>query len=289
MSDALLRIREQLWTQNGPIVIYNKSHSGSRLVAKLADAAGIFMGAHQNDSNDSLDLNRLVHHLIVKHYPYYEALLNGADEADSYLPHLIATVFRSHLEGFTPAEAKLWGWKLGETSYTVPVINYLFPNARFIHVLRDGRDVAFSDHHAPNTAFRKKVYFNTDQIESWRGLKLTQWAYLRRSHIFNAKHWVNSVQVGRAFGTMLGDRYMELRYEELCENFEGTALEILQFMGIAQGAASEAITQLLPTVYKSALHKHLSQKRHKLEEVLEVAQPLLVTLGYIDPRESASR
>ena len=42
--------------------------------------------------------------------------------------------------------------------------------ARYIHLIRDGRDVAFSDHHAPDKAFWRKVYFNTDRIRDLAGV-----------------------------------------------------------------------------------------------------------------------
>lgn len=282
MSSPFQQLRDELWTEDGPIVIFNKSHSGSRLLARVAEQGGVFIGAHLNDSKDSLDLNRLVYHLVVHHYPDFHLLWDELGRGDPDLAQLVRTVFASHFEGFDRTSNSKWGWKLGETSYIVPVIDYLFPNARFIHVIRDGRDVAFSDHHAPNTPFRKKVYFNTDRIDTWRGLKLTQWAYWRRSHIFNALHWVNSVEVGRAFGTGLGDRYMEIRYEDLCEDFEVTVRGALDFMGLGN-KASKVITTLLPTVYRSAVHKYRTQPRNKLQEVLEITEPLLVSLGYLQP------
>jgi hypothetical protein len=65
------------------------------------------------------------------------------------LPALVREVMRRHLEGFDAGAARPWGWKLCETTYAVPVIDFLFPGAKFIHLIRDGRDVAFCDHHAP--------------------------------------------------------------------------------------------------------------------------------------------
>ena len=59
----------------GPVVIFNKSHSGSRLLAELVEEAGVFMGAHQNESRDSLDLVELVQHLVLTYYPDYSAPL----------------------------------------------------------------------------------------------------------------------------------------------------------------------------------------------------------------------
>jgi hypothetical protein len=222
-----------------PVVVFNKSHSGSRLLGTLIEAAGVFMGAHQNDSKDSWDILPLVEHLVVEHYPDYGPLWNGT-ATDAALVDIARTAFRKHLEGFACGTAP-WGWKLCETTYILPVIDFLFPRAKYIHLIRDGRDVAFSEHRAPNRPFWKKVYFNTDRISAWRGLRFHRRDYARRSHIYNALHWVNSVSVGRAYGAMLRECCLEVRYEALCEDFEKTAREVLSFLQVDEAKAAEAV------------------------------------------------
>jgi hypothetical protein len=280
-SHSLLRIRQEFWTAQGPIVVFNKSHSGSRLLAKVIEASGVFMGAHQNDSKDSLDLLRLIHHLVVNHYPDYKGLLRRTPDCDPAFSALAGKVLASHLEGFGPSHDAQWGWKNCSTGYVLPVVDFLFPNARYIHLIRDGRDIAFSNHHGADTPYRKKVLFNTDQIESWRNYRLTGWAYLRHSHIFNTIHWVNSVEVARAFAEPLGDRHLELRYEDLCQDFDANTRRVLRFIG-REDVASQVIDEIAPTVHRKSLHKYENQPRHKLEEVLALAAPLLHSLGYVD-------
>jgi hypothetical protein len=53
---TLRALRDELQRFGPPVVVFNKSHSGSRLLAGLIAEAGIFMGAHQNESNDSWDI-----------------------------------------------------------------------------------------------------------------------------------------------------------------------------------------------------------------------------------------
>src|SRR4029077_14499072 len=143
-----------------------------------------------------------------------------------------------------------WGWKLCETAYVLPVLDFLFPQARYIHLIRDGRDVAFTDHRAPNSPFWKKIYFNTDGMLAWSGLRFHRRDYESRSHIYNALHWANSVTVGRAYGAMLRERYLEIRYEDLCESFAATATKILRFIGVEDSSAT--INRLLPSVYQNS-------------------------------------
>ena len=135
------------------------------------------------------------------------------------LAALVRAAFDRHLAGYRPQAGRGWGWKLCETLYAMPLFDFLFPRARIIHLLRDGRDVAWCNHVAPEQAFWRKVYFNTDRIRSWQGRSLSNAAYERRPHLYNALHWRNSVETGRAFGAMLRERYCEIRYEDLCAGF----------------------------------------------------------------------
>jgi len=278
---GLAKLRDELAGIAPPVVIFNKSHSGSRLLGSLIEAAGVFMGAHQNDSKDSWDVLPLVEHLVVEHYPDYAPLWSGT-AADTALPEIARTAFKNHLEGFEGGSAP-WGWKLCETTYILPVIDFLFPRAKYIHLIRDGRDVAFSEHRAPNRPFWKKVYFNTDRISTWRGLRFHRRDYARRGHIYNALHWVNSVSVGRAYGAMLRERCLEVRYEALCEDFEKTAQQVLSFLEVDAGKVKEAIVRVGPQAHRGAVHKHLRQPQAIVREVVEIEKPLLLSLGYLEP------
>ncbi len=284
---SLAAVRDEIQVGSPPIVVFNKSHSGSRLLAKVLAAAGVFMGAHRNESEDSLDMFDLVQHLVLEYYPDYTSLWRPGGIADPVLPDLIRDVVRRHLEGFDRIGHSPWGWKLCETTYTIPVIDFLFPGAKFIHLIRDGRDVAFCDHHGPTEPFWKKIYFDTPHIASWCGHQLTGRAYQTRPYIYNAQHWLNSVRVGRRYGAMLRERYLEVRYEDLCTNFAATAQRVLAFAGVKWAAA--AVADLQSTVRPASVHKHQSQPWWRMRRVLRIIKPELLCLGYLPPEDSARR
>src|SRR5215472_4583679 len=70
-----------------------------------------------------------------------------------------------------------------------------FPNARFIHIIRDARDVALS----------------LDKRGWSRPLPWDK----KRSLLAAGLYWEWIVRKGRRYGTRLGPRYMEVRYEDL--------------------------------------------------------------------------
>lgn len=261
-----------------PVIIFNKSHSGSRMLAELVAASGVFLGSHVNESYDSLDLLELVNALVENYYPDYGPLWNPKMPADTKLADLACRAFNSHLGGV--ARSASWGWKLCETVYILPVLNYCFPGARYIHLIRDGRDVAFCDHRAPDNPFWRKVYFNTHRIRTFRGRRLTPQSYRRNSAIYNALHWQNSVTLGRNFGMMLRDQYMEVRYEDLCLNFEATARRVLDFINAPR--PDDALHAVQSKVYVTSVGKYQQQPERRVRDVMAILKPLLLSLGYLE-------
>lgn len=97
--------------------------------------------------------------------------------------NLCDTVFGEFVEPGQRYAAERTPWHV----YHLPLIAEVYPDARFVHIVRDGRDVARSivaQPWGPDTV--------PDAAEEWR----------------------SSVAAGRAAATALGDRLLEVRYEE---------------------------------------------------------------------------
>jgi hypothetical protein len=272
-ATAMERVGAGLRRFGPPIIVFNKSHSGSRLLAKLLLGHGVFLGGERNGSEDAFGILDLVRPLVERHYPTYAGLWR---EDDAEMAHLAEKVFERHLRGIPPGAR--WGWKLCETLYILPVLWRIFPDARFVHLIRDGRDVAFSDHVAPAEPFWRKVYFDTDRIERWNGRKLNQRAYRRASHIYNARHWVNSVTVARHYGAMTGGNYIEVRYEDLVLQPRQTAGKLLSDLGVTlDGAFMDRFVAAIDT---RPVGKHEREPRRARSEAEAVLRPTLEAFGF---------
>jgi hypothetical protein len=85
-----------------------------------------------------------------------------------------------------------------------------FPEARFIHIIRDGRDVALS-------------------LEKRAWSRPLPWDK-QRSLLAAGIYWEWIVRKGRKYGAMLGPKYLEVRYEELVEHPEPLLRRIGDFL-----------------------------------------------------------
>jgi hypothetical protein len=228
------------------------------------------MGADLNESQDSLPIFDLVEYLVLADAPDFSRLL---EEGDPALAGRIDAAFRDHLAARPVGR---WGWKLPETAHVLPVIGRLFPDAFYIHLVRDGRDVAFSPFVAPKAPFWRKIYFNSDQITQWRGLAMTQRAYRARGHLFNAARWVNSVTLGRGHGAPFGRRYLELTYEALVADPAATLARVAAFLEVdAPRAAFERID-----VSPHSVGKWRRQPRRDIADLRPILEPTLGWFGY---------
>lgn len=278
---TLLELRERFSALPPPVVVFNKSHSGSRLLARLMAASGVFMGADCNESADALPVLKLVRYFVEHYHPDASALWDGARPPDGALLGLVEGVFADHLRGHDGVQP--WGWKLCETVYALPLIAFLFPGARFVHLIRDGRDVAFSDHVAPVEPFWQKVFVDAVGVGRWRGLAygtMARIGYRLDAPRYNMQHWCNSVSLGRRYGAMLRERYLEVRYEALCRDFAAEAGRVLAFAGAPDAAVG--IAALRGEVSLDGIGKFRRQPWWRRARVSSYGRPLLKSLGYDD-------
>jgi hypothetical protein len=171
-----------------------------------------------------------------------------------------------------------WGWTLCETTFMLPRLATIIPGGRFIHLIRDGHDVAFSDHVAPEQTFWRSAYFQTDAIRSWCGMRLEHAAYERRSHLFDARHWQESVRLGRAFGAMLGPAYPEVRYEQVCADPVAEGRSLLGWLGI--GVNEKALAAIAGQVVRHSIGKYRARPRAQQLAVQALIEPTLLACGY---------
>jgi hypothetical protein len=128
----------------------------------------------------------------------------------------IAAVFETYANGHGKAR---WGDKTPLYMQYLPLLERLFPDARFVHLVRDGRDAALSVLSVP------------------AGIMTEGWGHPRDAAGF-ACQWANEVHAARELGRRVGTgRYLEVGYEALVAEPEAEVRGICAFLGLAYDGA----------------------------------------------------
>ena len=119
------------------------------------------------------------------------------------LPELMAALYEYYA---ATAKKKYWGDKTPSFFRMIQVLSRLFPDARFIHMIRDGRDIYLS--------WRKM-----DSTKSNICVTALEWVYkVRKAH--------------KELKQLDSKRVMEIRYEDFVENSEKELKKICGFIGL---------------------------------------------------------
>jgi len=142
-------------------------------------------------------------------------------------------------------------------NFMLPEVNRLFPDARFIHIVRDGRAVALS--------YALKEHRKMLQDEAlYRSSGL--WMSFEDLCERMAGLWVETLTEietqRRALGWDGSGRYHECRYEDFCATPLESTREIVTYLGLDPGAAK--------------LGEHVKSMNYKFRE--QLAAPLLAAI-----------
>jgi sulfotransferase family protein len=196
-------------------------------------------------------------------------------------PSSYAELVASIYSAYAAREGKpRWGDKTPENVRQMDVLADLFPDATFIHIIRDGREVAVS---------------------------LAEQPWSRGGVVNAARWWCECVRAGRAAGARLDPgRYFELRLEDLARKPEKTLRQICRALGETYDAAK--LLQYPRRVFDAEpwrtedrrWHRHLAKpptpglrdwtsnlSRRQQNAVQKICAPLLEELGYPAERSTA--
>lgn len=180
---------------------------------------------------------------------------------------------RGVFAAYASAQGKtFYGDKTPGTVSHIALIGSLFPEVKFVHVIRDGRAVALS-------------YLDRPE---WGPQTMGEAAH----------HWKSRIARGREGGAVVGsERYVEVKYEDFLERPEDLTRELCQFLGlefsdsmlryhevahefIAGTKDPEAFKNLARPVTKSLRNWREEISESDLELFESIAGGLLESLGY---------
>lgn len=180
---------------------------------------------------------------------------------------VIAAAFRAYARTHGKSA---WGDKTPRYVESIALLDRIFPEARFVHLIRDGRNVALSYADVP---------FGPKTVAKAAAL------------------WGRRVSAGMETGRRLGaQRYLEVRYEDLVTDPQGVARNLCDFLGIGYDASmleysERARDAVLPKAAR--YNPHVTERpiattrswkqdmpRGQIEVFEAIAGPVLERAGY---------
>jgi hypothetical protein len=181
-----------------------------------------------------------------------------------------ADVMRAAYRAYARLQGKpRWGDKTPRYVEHLDLLARIFDDARFIHLIRDGRNVALSYADVP---------FGPKTVAAAADL------------------WARRVGAGMRLGRSLGGRYLEVRYEDLVEDAAGEIKSLCEFLELdfdpgmldyterARDAVLPRAAEYNPNVTRKPISNVRSWETVMAEDQVEVfeavAGPVLSDLGY---------
>lgn len=249
-----------------PIVIGGTGGSGTRVVVSVLRSIGVIMDHTYDEREDSIPMGR-----FDRRWGRHLVLGFGTEASDGLRRR---TVHRAARMAFARARAQQlrgysggqWGWKHPHSYLFIPFLHETYPRMRFIHLVRNGLDMAISD--------------NLGQLRRYGDLFI---APVERAHgpaVSAALFWSRANLHARTSGrNLLGERYACVRFEDLCEHpsqavtalaaaleIDAPAEALEQASALPRRPSTAGRAQALPADVRAAMS--------------EVARPGLAAFGY---------
>lgn len=238
--------------------------SGTRLLVEILDKLGVFMGADRQADSESVAFmlinEGILHqcgalwsepmsaHLLLAQPDAVEPVAAMARDALAAQLEKYAGPSGRHLES-GQKELRPFGWKDPRNTFTLPVWKHVFPSLRAIHIVRHGVDVAASLARRHGDALRAATGEPVPPaltvirdhalgvLSSRRGWTLAEALTM----------WEQYVEKARQESAALGERALEIRYEDLLTRPAEIVPTIAKFCGVAAPAQGASIGGLEPS------------------------------------------
>jgi hypothetical protein len=241
----------------GPAVVGATGGSGTRVVARILQRAGLYIGNDLNESDDALRFGDYSSRWIDT---YLE--LGGAVSASVVQAMLedLSRVLGDHCAPLASSPMR-WGWKEPRSIFLLPFYAAHLPSLRFVHVVRDGRDMALSTNQNQLQMHADAAGIDPELAEPVRSIALWSWINLEAA----------------AYGEReLGDRYLRVRFEDLCSDPVGVTRSLYAFLQLDAYSASAVDVVALP----ETVGRWQTTEPELRVQLEEVAGEALRTFGY---------
>jgi hypothetical protein len=296
-----------LLDESGPVFIMGCPRSGTTV---LADSLGLLpnailkIGIFMPDRTMHLLGSGMLspackEHLLWAHrYSFWRAFIEMHGSGWSTLRDMVRTLSLKPLRRRKqPLSDLLFIYKEPFLNFACEDLARHFSKAKFIHIVRDGRDCADSmvrtyPHALSDDVLKGPLLWRLKGSEigvarEWRGWNLPWWLEQGAEEDFLALPpfaryvWMWKVMVcrGQALATHIEpERFLEVRYEAFCDKPLEVGERILQFLKAPTGGAYK---RFLRRVTPASVGCHRRRPKELLAQSERIGSPLLGELGYL--------
>ena len=247
-----------------PLVIGATGGSGTRVVARIAQLAAYNLGTNLNSAGDALEFYAF-HEKWIN--PYVSAEIRGQPMTPWQMARMKED-FHAALARHMPAAERRgtrWGWKTPRTVYLLPFLQSQFETFKFIHVLRDPRDMALSRNQ------------NQQRKHAPAMLRLPERLF-RSAPEASAMLWARVNERAADYGeSKLGENYLPIRFEDLCQKPLETTVKILNFLEATIDPEPIARSEITPP---ASLGRWRAAPSKSILRIQKAAESSLRRFGY---------
>jgi len=239
-------------SMQNPVMIIGMHRSGTSMITRLLEDLGLYVGWKKEDNHESSMFHRVNDwildqcsatwdnpaparflqedgvFMLVKDYVYQ---LLSSPKVIEFLGVRDFLRYRSLMNLPNP-----WGWKDPRSTYTLPVWKAIFPEARIVHVMRHGVDVAQSLRVRHTRVLQKEIAQYPDRKALYRILhKRGRFCDSVRCLTLEGGFslWEEYVNEARKHIVAAGANGYEIRYEDFISEPETALRRLADFCGIS--------------------------------------------------------
>lgn len=224
-----------------PVAVGGVGGSGTRVVADALQQCGWYLGSDLNEAGDNLWFTLLFKHLDAVSMPdagfdrlvdIFVSRMRSGRVAGTGVEQVVGPlgdrVSEQHsgewlaeragrlLDPDRGAMGGSWGWKEPNTHLVLDRLDRAIADLRYVHVARSGLDMALSD--------------NQNQPRLWGALLGAPYDGTQRASL---RYWCAAHRRVRSIGEAMGDRFLFVRYEDLCGDPQRELRRLFEFCGIS--------------------------------------------------------
>lgn len=260
-----------------PVIILGMHRSGTTMLVRCALMMGVEMGRELSVNAESLTFQRINRCIfdslagrwdnvspVVSCLASDEVVRRETRDAHRRLLHDYGIFSHFGRTGWVRLLAgHRWGWKDPRNCITLPIWLELFPDARVVHVVRNGVDAAISLH-------RRETRRNTRERDYSSGCQDFTACFLL---------WEEYVRAGRLFSSRLpAKQYLELRYEEMLRSPMEQLTRVTEFLN--KNVGRRVLQSAADDIDSSRLDNSLYRRQYAAEIAELPASQLMHELGY---------